>query len=154
MKQILLSVLCFLLFIAVSKAGEQQQSFKANTSALSDTTLKKDSLSQTINDLKQGFKDLFVTNTLGNGINVEQLNPQAISFVQDYIDRFGKTMEDMKSWGRPYFDMMDAILYPMRFLVSYGNQAMVPYEPKPETPQGGTMEHVERMQAMLSTREE
>lgn len=51
-------------------------------------------------------------------------------------------------------DMMDAILYPMRFLVSYGNQAMVPYEPKPETPQGGTMEHVERMQAMLSTREE
>ena len=110
LKQILLSVLCFLLFITVSKAGEQQQTFKANTSALSDTTLKKDSLTQPINDLKQGFKDLFVTNTLGNGINVGQLNPQAISFVQDYIDRFGKTMEDMKSWGRPYFDMMDAIL--------------------------------------------
>jgi membrane-bound lytic murein transglycosylase D len=61
-------------------------------------------------DPKQGFKDLFVVSTLSNGANTEQLNPLAISFVQDYIDKFGKSMEDMKSWGKPYFDMMDGIL--------------------------------------------
>lgn len=46
-------------------------------------------------------------------------------------------------------DMMDAILYPMRYLVAYGNSAMVPYEPPPEVPQGGTEDQVERMMAML-----
>ena len=61
-------------------------------------------------DPKQGFKDLFVTPTLGNGIYSEELNSNAVQFVQDYIEKFGKTMEDMKSWGKPYFDMMDVIL--------------------------------------------
>ena len=62
-------------------------------------------------DPKAGFKDLFVTtSTLSNGINAAQLNPLAISFVEDYIGKFGKSMEDMKDWGKPYFDMMDGIL--------------------------------------------
>jgi PBSX family phage terminase large subunit len=51
-------------------------------------------------------------------------------------------------------DMMDAVLYPMRFLVAYGNDAMVPYEPEPTTPQGGEMAQVDKMIAMLSTRED
>jgi peptidoglycan lytic transglycosylase D len=62
-------------------------------------------------DPKAGFKDLFVTTpTLSNGISAAQLNPLAISFVEDYIGKFGKSMEDMKDWGKPYFDMMDGIL--------------------------------------------
>jgi membrane-bound lytic murein transglycosylase D len=63
-----------------------------------------------VNDAKLGFKDLFVTSSLSNGINTEQLNPMAISFVQDYMDKFGKDMASMKSWGKPYFDLMDGIL--------------------------------------------
>ena len=51
-------------------------------------------------------------------------------------------------------DMMDAVLYPMRFLVSYGNSAMVPYEPVPEAPQGGTLAQVEKMQAALMKNQE
>jgi len=62
-------------------------------------------------DPKSGFKDLFIsTPTLANGISAEQLNPLAVSFVEDYIDKFGKSMEAMKGWGKPYFDMMDGIL--------------------------------------------
>ncbi|MBO9657328.1 MAG: lytic transglycosylase domain-containing protein, partial [Chitinophagaceae bacterium] len=62
-------------------------------------------------DPKDGFRDLFVvTSTLSNGVSAEQLNPQAISFVEDYIDRYGKSMESLRTTGKPYFDMMDEIL--------------------------------------------
>lgn len=91
---------------------------------VSDTTdiTKKDTASVpdivttvvTQSDPKEGFRDLFVTNTLPNGINAEQLNPQALSFVADYMERFGKNMENLRTSGKPYFDMMDKIL------VSYG----------------------------------
>ena len=63
-----------------------------------------------VNDLKSGFKDLFVHVASADGIDVTTLNPRAISFVQDYMDRNRKKMMDMKGWGKPYFDMMDAIL--------------------------------------------
>ena len=78
----------------------------------SDTTIKKDSIRNTSfgPDPKAGFRNLFVTVNLGNGINSDQLNPQAIGFVQDYISRHGKNLRGMKDWGKPYFDMMDAIL--------------------------------------------
>ena len=60
-------------------------------------------------DPKKGFENLFLP-PAGNNIEMAQLNPMAVSFVQDYITRFGKTMGDMKGWGKPYFDMMDGIL--------------------------------------------
>ena len=99
-----------MLLLSFAKAYAQQQTNNTIPVTVPDTAIKKDSLTQIVTDPKQGFKDLFVTSTLGNGINTEQLNPLAISFVQDYIDKFGKTMGDMKSWGKPYFDMMDGIL--------------------------------------------
>ena len=84
---------------------------------LSDTTIdsrSKDSTKQQAAiaaDPKAGFKDLFVgTMTLSNGISIEKLNPLAVSFVEDYMDKFGKSMASMKDWGKPYFDMMDGIL--------------------------------------------
>ncbi len=39
-----------------------------------------------------------------------QLNPRAISFVEDYMNKHTKQLEQMKDWGKPYFDMMDGIL--------------------------------------------
>lgn len=63
-----------------------------------------------LNDPKQGFKDLFIAKTNSQGINVAQLNPRAVNFVQDYMQKHGKNLERMKDWGRPYFDMIDAIL--------------------------------------------
>ena len=77
-----------------------------------DTILKKDSLpkSPALKDLKGGFKNLFVGSSLGDGISSQRLNPQAISFVQDYMTKNSKGLKKMKDWGRPYFDMMDGVL--------------------------------------------
>lgn len=63
-----------------------------------------------LNDLKKGFRDLFVTADENNGLNAVQLNPRAISFVDDYMAKHKKGLEKLKDWGRPYFDMIDAVL--------------------------------------------
>jgi membrane-bound lytic murein transglycosylase D len=63
-----------------------------------------------INDLKKGFKNLFVLADENDELNSVQLNPRAISFVQDYMTKHKKGLEKMKGWGRPYFDMIDAVL--------------------------------------------
>jgi membrane-bound lytic murein transglycosylase D len=62
------------------------------------------------NDPRKVFKDLFVSSPAEQGSYVVQLNPRAISFVQDYISRHSRNLNHMKDWGRPYFDMMDGIL--------------------------------------------
>lgn len=95
-------------------ADNSTHTIKPSFSDTTDTD-KKDSLNKPVAaslpaDPKEGFKDLFVSTTLSNGINADQLNPQAISFVEDYIERYGKSMEDLRTTGKPYFDMMDDIL--------------------------------------------
>jgi membrane-bound lytic murein transglycosylase D len=55
----------------------------------------------------RGFKDLFDNDQYTNG---PKLNPRAISFVQDYIEKNSEDLEQMRQWGRPYFNVMDAIL--------------------------------------------
>lgn len=107
-------IFCFI--ITISSGFTYAKSIKkdSQTSPLSDTTdKKKDSLTQpvqTIHDPKQDFKDLFIAADTSEGISIEQLNPQAISFVKDYIEKFGKTMEEMKTSAKPYFDMIDIVL--------------------------------------------
>lgn len=107
-----LSVFCFLalIFTSYSKAGVGFDQLPVSDTAdiQSKDSLKKDSV---IIDPKNGFKDLFVTNsTLSNGASTEQLNPLAISFVEDYMARHSKSMNAMKDWGKGYFDMMDGVL--------------------------------------------
>jgi membrane-bound lytic murein transglycosylase D len=107
---------CFLF----SYAGEQTPAPSITRISYTDTTdiNKKDTLAVQAAavvavqhaDPKDGFKDLFVSKAASTGINTEELNPQAISFVEDYIDKYGKSMESLRSSGKPYFDMMDDIL--------------------------------------------
>jgi len=79
---------------------------------LSDTAGTNDSLPavHALQDPKKGFSDLFINSTAAVGVNTMQLNPLAVNFVEDYVDRFGESLEEMKGWGKPYFDMMDGIL--------------------------------------------
>jgi membrane-bound lytic murein transglycosylase D len=80
---------------------------------LSDTVRNKDSTKKNTlisKDPKYGFKDLFVANTIKNGFSTAQLNPKAIDFVQDYMEKNGKNLQKMKDWGRPYFDLIQSIL--------------------------------------------
>lgn len=67
-------------------------------------------LETTTPDLKKGFKELFSVQREIAGINITQLNPRAISFVEDYIPQHKQYLNYLKDWGRPYFDLMDAIL--------------------------------------------
>lgn len=62
------------------------------------------------NDPKLGFKDLYTETSYAAAPGQVRLNPMAISFVDDYMERHGKTMNEIKQWGRPYFNMMDNIL--------------------------------------------
>ncbi|HYJ37932.1 MAG TPA: lytic transglycosylase domain-containing protein [Chitinophagaceae bacterium] len=54
----------------------------------------------------QGFNAIFET----TGANGVKLNARAVSFVKDYMDKEGKNLEKMKSWGQPYFNTIDNIL--------------------------------------------
>ncbi|HEY4936328.1 MAG TPA: lytic transglycosylase domain-containing protein [Puia sp.] len=59
-------------------------------------------------DVRNGFNNLFLASV--SGINGAKLNPRAISFVQDFMIQNKQEMDDMKSWGRPYFKLIDGIL--------------------------------------------
>ena len=103
---ILLPGVFFLSLLTVVHAGNWQQLNFAAAGPYTDTPIVKKPLV----DPKQGFENLFIGVELGAGINGKKLNPQAISFVQDYLEKNGKWLQNMKGWGKPYFDMMDAIL--------------------------------------------
>lgn len=116
LKQIGISCLLSLATIGFAYAGDNGLPIQVKPSSTDTTDIsRKDTLAMPVAlqppaDPKDGFRDLFESATLSNGINAEQLNPQAISFVEDYIDRYGKSMEALRTSGKPYFDMMDEIL--------------------------------------------
>lgn len=66
-----------------------------------DNTLKAATPTQKISDL---FEE-DATNTS----NAPRLNPRAVNFVEDYIEKHTKSLQDLKSWARPYFNMMDGV---------------------------------------------
>jgi membrane-bound lytic murein transglycosylase D len=107
---IIISFVSVLLCTAQSGTGDSLIITQKNSLADSffKTSLPADT-NLTTNDLKKGFKDLFVTTNEVAGMNTAQLNPRAVSFVEDYVQRHRKDLEKLKGWGRPYFDMMDAI---------------------------------------------
>jgi membrane-bound lytic murein transglycosylase D len=65
----------------------------------------------TLRDDKNAFKSLFTNNRFDASRPYEtQLNPRAVSFVQEYIRKQGKELEKMQTWGKPYFDLYDNVL--------------------------------------------
>jgi len=75
---------------------------------LHDVVLLPGKVANDSTDPKAGFSELFETGvTASNGV---RLNPRAITFVQDYMEKQGEDLLKMKGWGRPYFNMIDGIL--------------------------------------------
>ncbi len=93
------------------KAADPQQT-SSTIIASSDTTILDDSVKNNValNDPRKAFKDLFITTSREKENYSVELNPRAISFVQDYMGKHTKQLEEMKGWGKPYFDMMEGIL--------------------------------------------
>lgn len=101
------------LLILMSYAGKGKGNYFDIKSPFSDTADKKEvsvAEAKPTNDAKQEFKELFTTVSSSNGVNYHQLNPQAVSFVEDYVAKHGETIAGIKDWGKPYLDMMENIL--------------------------------------------
>src|SRR5215203_5575192 len=104
MKKFFLLTAALIIFSLQHHATETlQQQLQADT-VRTDTTIKETP------DPKDGFKNLFEKNVDGNSFSTTKLNPKAISFVEDYMDKFGSNLGKMKDWGKPYFDIMNTIL--------------------------------------------
>lgn len=113
-KQIFFSGLSALLLFSFTVQAADGQPFATRESHIpKDTTVKKDAATENnvpVSDPKLGFKNLFTTAVTGDGINGARLNPLAIRFVENYINKNQRGLDKMKDWGKPYFDLMDDIL--------------------------------------------
>lgn len=76
---------------------------KLNTIVLSDMMLLPGKVAEDSANPESAFSGLYED---ANGI---RLNPKAISFVEDYMERNTEDLLKMKEWGRPYFNMIDNI---------------------------------------------
>ena len=109
MKKLLLLTLVSLVMVSFTLkdfAAGTGRTGNLSDSTKADTLIKKASIS----DPKEGFKDLFIKNITTAGFSTARLNPMAISFVQDYMEKHSENLNKMKEWGRPYFDIMNTIL--------------------------------------------
>ena len=62
-------------------------------------------------DSVKGFKTLLGSGSADADISGHfELNPKAIPFVEDYINKQGDDLEKMKIWGMPYFALYEKIL--------------------------------------------
>jgi membrane-bound lytic murein transglycosylase D len=104
-KKLLLLNLLPLSVIVTSFAGKAQYS-ETNYPTLNDSLIRTEVLANP----REGFKNLFESSGNATASFAAKLNPQAISFVEDYMERNNSKLTKMKSWGRPYFDMMDNVL--------------------------------------------
>ncbi|MBX2932822.1 MAG: lytic transglycosylase domain-containing protein [Ferruginibacter sp.] len=60
---------------------------------------------------KYGFKNLFAQYNYNPALPYSaQVNPHAESYMQDYLKAHTKSLMQMKSWGQPYFNLIDNIL--------------------------------------------
>lgn len=112
MKKFLLPVV-FLLVLHSIATAQQAVALEASSMVIESVSAVKDSADTATAVLpaakKKGFKDLFENDNISSNAG-PRLNPRAISFVQDYIEKNSKDLDDMRAWGKPYFNVMDAIL--------------------------------------------
>jgi membrane-bound lytic murein transglycosylase D len=101
-------------FFLLLKTGNAQQPVSSLSSSdkksVGNKTIDTISPVVVLHDPKEGFKDLFLNKPDESNYSTVQLNPRAISFVQDYMQKNKKSLEKLKGWGLPYFDMIDAVL--------------------------------------------
>jgi membrane-bound lytic murein transglycosylase D len=60
---------------------------------------------------RYGFKNLFSNYRYNSALPyAAQVNPNAEQFIQDYMRRHSRYLNDMKDWGRPYFNLIENVL--------------------------------------------
>ena len=77
----------------------------------STTPPKQEKVKEISQITKYGFKDLFLHYSYNPSLPyTAQINPNAESFMQDYIKAHNTTLQKMKGWGLPYFNLIESIL--------------------------------------------
>jgi membrane-bound lytic murein transglycosylase D len=77
----------------------------------SDAPPKKDKAQEISQLTKYGFKSLFLDYSYNPSMPYSaQINPSAESFMQDYIKAHNNSLQKMKGWGLPYFNLIESIL--------------------------------------------
>lgn len=75
------------------------------------TVPKKEKIQYFNQVTKYGFRNLFATYSYNAALPYSaQVNPNAESFVQDYMKDHGSYLEKMKGWGQPYFNLIENVL--------------------------------------------
>lgn len=127
-KKLFIFILC-LWFLGTSSFA-QKFTIQETTEILADTTLpvmkveeeiideiietrsvpKKDKVQYFSKLTRYGFKNLFPTYSYNSSMPYSsQVNPQAETYMQDYLRVHGKYLTGMKSWCLPYFNLIDNI---------------------------------------------
>lgn len=127
MKSILIILFSITAYIQTATAGTYQQpqdtvvidtviNEKEEDEAIDEviknkTAPSKDKVQYFSQVTKYGFKNLFTSYSYNTSMAYNsQINPSAISFVQDYMEAHGKHLTKMKGWGQPYFNLIDGVL--------------------------------------------
>ena len=80
----------------------------SDTTDQKNDSLKQEQVSQSNKDKKE-FTEL-TNESKTSGVNFRQLNPRAVAFVEDYTEKYGEDTREIKEWGKPYLNIIDAIL--------------------------------------------
>jgi membrane-bound lytic murein transglycosylase D len=72
---------------------------------------EKDKVQYISQQTRYGFKNLFTSFGYNASLPYSmQVNPKAEFYMQDYLQAHGKSLQNMKTWGVPYFNLIDHIL--------------------------------------------
>ncbi len=72
---------------------------------------KKEKVKYVSQVTKYGFKNLFSNYSYNASLPyTAQINPNAETFIQDYMQRHSKHLINMKGWGQPYFNLIENVL--------------------------------------------
>jgi len=97
------------LFVRTASAGEAGSRPGTSLNPVKDTTQTPTPAQTIIRPLlpNNDFEAIMANQAFAD--KTIRLNPRAVSFVQDYMSRNGKDLEEIKGWGLPYFNMMDKV---------------------------------------------
>lgn len=72
---------------------------------------KKEKVQYVSQVTRYGFRNLFAGFQYNPTMPYQsQINPQAELFIQDYMKVHGRYLQGMKTWGTPYFNLIDGVL--------------------------------------------
>ncbi len=121
-------IFCFLLIDAKSSFGtnnffqlekgdttilqkEKEEDKAINEVIASPNPPKEEKVKYVAEVTKYGFKNLFSNYSYNPAIPYSsQVNPHAETYMQDYLQAHGKSLEKMKATALPYFNLIDGIL--------------------------------------------